>query len=521
MFWKKKSPEEEYLDNQISSMKSKKIEESLSAVSSIVEKGSGSPKIIKNFLIPRLPKLLKDGNIRIRTRTAFVLSGLFFRSEKLRDDLIKHLFDLLRHNDNSMRLYAANILGRAAFVTPELLKPLIHPITNLLKDRDQTLANNAAFAIGDIGLRAPSLIEDVIPVMNELLIARQNTVFTAFNLISQGSPVLIKDSVPRLLDIIKTTEKNSFDAGLQASILLIRVSHASRKLAEDLILPNVESLLGLWDKYARACAVYLVGGVGISRPELVEKLLPKLIERTKDRDGIVRAYAALSLGRICYLSPETSDTIVPILLKMVDDNEEFVRGAAAICLRYGVVSSPEQIKSVIPKLSNMLKDKNQIARGVASLGLRLISETVGGLGGFVIDKISDGVAEGNLRVRRGAAAAFQWISYLPDPEVDRNLLPEIFKFLEDKDTNVKLRTIQTVLNFSKLIENVEEWVPIILDLTKEKDVNLKINATITLGCVAENNSEVKDRVLPRLVDLLEDGNAAVRGAAALSLGRIM
>ena len=92
----------------------------------IVEKGSVSPKIIREFFIPMLPKLLNDRNIRVRIRTAFVLSGLIFNSPELRDELVRSMFDLLKHNDSTMRLYAAAVLGRLAVIEPEIIKPLIH-----------------------------------------------------------------------------------------------------------------------------------------------------------------------------------------------------------------------------------------------------------------------------------------------------------------------------------------------------------------------------------------------------------
>jgi hypothetical protein len=293
MFWrKKKTPEEEELDKNISRMKSKNIQESLSAVSIIVEKGSVSPKIIREFFIPMLPKLLNDRNIRVRIRTAFILSGLIFNSLELRGELVHLMFDLLKHNDSTMRLYAAPVFGRLAVIEPEIIKPLIIPIAELLRDRDQVRAGNASFVLGEIGIKSPFLIMDSVPIMNELLMKKQEVILNAFKLISLKHPIIIKDSVPMLINIIKTAKDP--DLSWDASILLIRLSHAFREHAEELVLPRVEPLLDYPNKFSRASAVYVIGGIGVSHPHLIEEILPELIAKVTDRESIVKTFLALT-----------------------------------------------------------------------------------------------------------------------------------------------------------------------------------------------------------------------------------
>ena len=81
MFWrKKKGLEEKKIDSHLSAVKSKDVSESLSAVSSIVKMGSSSPEAIREYLMAMMPKLLGDKNIRVRTRAAFILSGLISTS---------------------------------------------------------------------------------------------------------------------------------------------------------------------------------------------------------------------------------------------------------------------------------------------------------------------------------------------------------------------------------------------------------------------------------------------------------
>jgi len=156
------------------------------------------------------------------------------------------------------------------------------------------------------------------------------------------------------------------------------------------------------------------------------------------------------------------------------------------------------------------------------MGLRLISKVVPDLAGMVVDRISDGIAEGNLRVRRGAAFAFQMISSYPEPGIDRDLLPEIAKLLEDKDSEVKLRAVLSLLNLvSSFPDQVRAQVPRMLELLDDKDVPIRINTSIALGYIVEDSKDMKGLALPRLMALLEDKNPAVRAAAALSLGKLI
>ena len=111
---KKKGPDKQKIDRLLSSMKSKDVHESLSAVSSIVTMGSSSPEAIRDYLLPMMPKLLGDKNLRVHTRAAFILSGLMSTSSELQGDLVRYTVDLLRHNARVMRLCAAGMLGQIA-----------------------------------------------------------------------------------------------------------------------------------------------------------------------------------------------------------------------------------------------------------------------------------------------------------------------------------------------------------------------------------------------------------------------
>ena len=172
----------------------------------------------------------------------------------------------------------------------------------------------------------------------------------------------------------------------------------------------------------------------------------------------------------------------------------------------------------------MLEDKNQIARGFASLSLRLVSEVIASeIASKIMGRISDGVGEGNVHVRRGAALTLHRISLHPDPEIDRDILLEAIRLLEDKDSNVKMRG---VLSISHLVSTypdlIKPHVPRIMELLDDKDWNLRTQAAQALGDIANYyQEEIRDLVLPKLVKLLQHRDPRMRNVSAWSLGLII
>jgi HEAT repeat protein len=128
MFRRKKDPEEEELIKLFDLLSSKQVNKGLEAVDLIAKSCQDSPHLVKQYLVPRIPKLLRDRNRRVRSRTVFLLSKLFFATPEFREALITPIVSLLRHNDPVIRLYVAGVLGRIAAITPGLIQPFLGKI---------------------------------------------------------------------------------------------------------------------------------------------------------------------------------------------------------------------------------------------------------------------------------------------------------------------------------------------------------------------------------------------------------
>lgn len=533
--FRKKSPEEEELKKHTTFLKSKHVGESLAAVSTIVSMGSSSPETMGRYIVSLLPQMLKDGNVRVHTRAAFIASGLISTSPNTRRELVKQFIGLLRHNDPAMKLYAAAIIGRVAENYPEDLRPHIGEITQLFDDKNRINAWAAAAALGEIGYRAPQIAEDVAPFLDKQLrekkpLSRFLSVIT-YSRISLRSPTIVKNSILPLLDVARgAQEPEGFDIGLDISLIIARLMNARPDLVEAHVMPHVNSFLEEKNPIARASIVYLIGELGMRQPHLVNKLLPKLTQLCNDKDARVRGLMALALGRMSYRSKELAEVTVPELMKLLEDKEDRVQGAAAISLRYIAANSPERIEPIIPKLSKMLEDKNKIIRGFAGFSLLLVSKVapdlIGAPGfsliGDIIERAGKVIAEGYASARRGAGFALHFTSRYPDSVIDRGLLPEVLRLMEDKDPNVRGRAVMALKNMVPAFPDfVLEHLAMIMGLLEYKDGGVRMQASYALAEIADYHREaVKEIALERMVRLLEDSDQRVRAIAAFCLGRI-
>jgi len=526
--FRKKSPEEKELEKHVSSLKSKNVGESLAAVSTIVSMASSSPDTMGRYVVSVLPKMLNDDNVRLRTRAAFIASGLISTSQEFNRDLIAQFIGLLGHKDLLMKGYAAGFMGRIAESYPEDLRPHVGEITSLFDDKILYTAWAAAMALGEIGYRSPQIAEDFVPFLDRQLryypLRRPFSVI-AYSRMSLRSPTIAENSMSALLEAARGIAKDlrSFEVGLEISLIIARLMNARPDLVEKHLMPYVNSFLEDKNPAGRASIAYLIGEVGMRQPHLMDELLPKLTQLCNDGEYIVRALTALALGRMSYRSKEVAEKTVPELLKLLKDREHRVQGAAAISLRYIAASAPEQIEPIMPKLSKMLEDKNKMTRKVAGFSLQLISKVAPDLIGDVMDKMGKVIADGYASTRRGAGFTLHFTSRYPDSVIDRELLPEVLKLMEDRDANVRGRGVLALKNMTPVFPDfVLEHLTMILGLLDDRDGGVRMNASYALAEIADHHREsVKKMAFERMVRLLEDKDKRVMPIAALCLGRII
>ena len=524
--FRKKSPEEKELEKYNSLLKSKHLDESLGAVSTIISLGLNSPDTMGTYIVSSLPKMLNDKNAKVHTRAAFIATGLLSISPEIRKELIQKFVALLKHKDLAMKGYAAAILGKIAEEYPEDLQPQIQEIKPLFFTDNIFTAWAASSALGDIGYRVPNIAENIIPFLDREI--RYYNALPAFPIITYTritlkSPSIAKNSISSLIDLL-TRIKNpkQLDFGLEIALIVARYMNVYPKLVKTQLIPRVNSILEDKNPVARGSIVYLLGEIGMRQPHLLDNLLPQITKLCNDKELSVRALTALALARMSYKSKKVAENTVPALMNLLEDKKDRVRGAAAIGLRYIAASYPDLVEPVIPKLSKMLEDKDMKKRMAAGYSLQFISKVAPDLISDVMDAVGKVIIEGYASTRRGAGFALHFISRYPESVIDRDLLPIVLKMIKDGDSNVRGRGLLALKNMTPTFPNfVLEHIPLVLKLLEDRDAKVRMEASYALAEIADYHREkVKEIALKKIVNLLEDKEIRVRIISGLCLGRI-
>jgi len=513
MLWSK-TPERRKVAEIFEILKEKDPGKRLDGIPPLVGLGSRSPEL--------LPELVDDENMYIRTSAAFAMSNVIRNIPELRHDLAGHAFEMLKHEDYVIRTYAASLLGTAASVSPESVVDIVPRLANLVGEGGPQ-GYFACLAAGEIALRCPTLVEPIMPkMMGFMLLGEKPTCersLIALERISRKAPILLHKFVPELMACIKKTKEPSM--GLEAAVMLARVSISSSDVRRKSVWPLASRLMGDESVIARAASVYLMGEIGLREPELVMDAISQVPSFLQD-NAAVRSLLAIAIGRIGSRLPVMAENAMPSIMRLIDDSDLLTRAAAAVSLRYIAMSYPEVLKEALPSIGALLEDSDPTKRSIAAIGVRLVASVSTEFNGEVMDRALDLIAERDVEARRRTAVAFRMISRCYHPEVDDGIITDITELLDDDDSTVRdngLLAIRDII--SGYPDLAKEWAPRVATMFNDTDSTVRAEAAYVIGEVAISDPILAKHVaLPGIIRLLDD-EPSVSSNAAFSLGRIM
>jgi HEAT repeat protein len=513
-----KSPQQKELDRLAAGMRSSKWEESLAAVTGLVDRGSADPAFL-GLVSAEMPKWLKALHARTHFRGAFVLAGLIDGSIAAGEASTGLLVGLLRHPDIPLGFYAAARLGLVAGRHPHLLPGWLSEIRTQAALPDLAASYPAWLALGEIGYQEPALIQESVPFMTGML-TQADAALQTFTRVTQRTPLAAEGAIGELLEVARRAQ--DLFVGLEVPVILMRVARAAPGSLQDRILPAMRSLFGDPNRVARAAAAYQIGLAGMVDPDAAGEFLPSLAAVAGDPEAGVRLQAALALGMVGGRRRDLASAVAVHLAALLDDGDGSVRGGAAVALRYLAVHSPDSVAPLLPAISRMLDDNDVGVRGSASLSLHLLSLAGTVLPGDLGERAR--AAGTGADARRGAATVLHMVSRCPDPEFDTALLPLMEGLLQDGDGKVRARGALALKNVvGAFPERALSAVPAIADLLGDRDGSVRMQAAFALAEMADHRPDtVRQVALPRLLELLEDGaDQRVRSAVALALGKLI
>ncbi|MDF1664896.1 MAG: HEAT repeat domain-containing protein [Planctomycetota bacterium] len=237
------------------------------------------------------------------------------------------------------------------------------------------------------------------------------------------------------------------------------------------------------------------------------KVLLGLTAMLDDKDPIVRAQAASTLEEI----GEDAHSSLNKVLLLFDDENDKVRFRALMAAR--AITTKEQGSISFEAFKKALKSPDAAVQGQALENIcDLVREDIIQDKTLVLNLLIQGLQDPNGSVRSQAAYALS--SFGTDfPKATAPAMPALMKATKDKESNVRLWTIETIGQIGKSDpRSFEALLPALLD--GERGVRQK--ATDHLSRMTLTSKQL----LPLLVSALKNPSAAIRAFAAQRIGRL-
>ena len=245
-----------------------------------------------------------------------------------------------------------------------------------------------------------------------------------------------------------------------------------------------------------------IGGSGV----------PILIQLLEDKTGKIRvhphgvlelgihAHAAFALGMI----DEPSREVVETLMNALSDKNTQVRRNAARAF------GQKQNEKAIPALIKAIKDRDKEVRFYATSALGDMGRAAQG----AVPALAEGLAEEDFTVGTHPYFSFHLTTVRALIKIGSPAVPTLTEALRHKDERVRLLAAEGLGKTNDIAA-----VPALIEVLNDRWTSdeLRLRAAVALGRI--DNSKL-DRVMPILIEALDDEDRKMRFRAAMGLGLI-
>lgn len=247
---------------------------------------------------------------------------------------------------------------------------------------------------------------------------------------------------------------------------------------------------------SRQSLAYSLAGLGKS-------VLPLLIQKLNDPEPSMRAGAAETIGQIAYQCRwDYSQTLEDSQKLMEMESMEGIGAAAKIReenWRKSAIVCSEMFGEATPALVIALKDDVEDVRVASAYSLFLIGSDIERIVPVLIDALSSSEAENRGR----AVQCLVWCG-----KAAKSALPEMLKQLSRKD-NEETTIAQMVVGFIGVLgPDGKDALPVLLEIMRGKDDDLRSHAITSIGQLGEAAKEA----VPEMIELLKKAKNAVPGS---------
>lgn len=399
---------------------------------------------------------------------------------------IGFLAKALSSDDESERIAAASTLGLLGTQAESAIPALVDSLRRPSSASDATIR-----AVSRIGAAA----------VEPLLVAFESAQDADEDL-SDGETM--SQRLARALALIGGKATPRLISALDDESILVR-ANAAAVLAEMQPTPNeaIESLTPLLEHESaqlRAAAADALAGC----TRLPEHVVSTLSDLRQDPSPLVRAKALDGIVR----HQTDRSVIVPALLQAMKDSDAGVRSASMRALSQ-MESPPDESTE---QIAACLSDDEASVRSEAAIALGRL----GDVAKQFVDPIADLLDDKERQPRISALKSIGQIG-----TESKSIVMTISTFLDDGDTEFVLTALRTLEQLGgetsrDTTEDSSEVTARILPLLKHPNVSIRCAAVNCLSAVESESS----KVVPRLIEALDDADWTVRRDAAIQLGEI-
>ncbi|KIM22929.1 hypothetical protein M408DRAFT_268748 [Serendipita vermifera MAFF 305830] len=414
--------------------------------------------------IQQLVKLLKDGNWEVQRAAAAAVSELGKYAE-LRDAIrtaISQLVELLKDENREVRRAAAaavSELGKYAELR-EAVRAAIPRLVDLLKDGDANVRAAGAAAISEFSKHAE--LRDAI-----------------------------RPAIPQLVELLKDRDSDVRAAGAAAISELSKDSELRDTIR--VAIPQLVELLKHGDSDVQAAGAAAISSLSKDAElrDAIRPAIPQLVESLKHRDSDVRAAGAAAISSLSK-DAEHRDAIRPAIPQLVE------------CLQYS--SGCAQIDAVKTLSALAHDDEHRLVAFNSILGRSLSQLSV------VRDQASRYSPKDSLPYMNMLAQSSRT---LISPKVS-----QVLQALLDRNSNTVycgMQCLSSLMRFStRTMSN--ELTPDMIAMG-----NPGLTSDIANIPILAHHNGLRTSIgtgMPRLVELLKDGNRQVRRSAAAAVSEL-
>lgn len=241
-----------------------------------------------------------------------------------------------------------------------------------------------------------------------------------------------------------------------------------------------------------------------------DKVIPTLVAAVSDSFFDVRAAAVIALGKV----GEKSE--IPAIMKAFRDENKQVRESA--CLALGILGDPEPIPQLVEIMNDSADGKRLLGRSNILDRTRAFSAIALGLIGMNNLEGSQAVLEPLLKILDQKEAAqdipVAAITALGIMKAEK-AVPRLLDIIKDPSVE-ELQRAHAVIALLKIGD--KQVIPIIQQLTRDKDVQVRRSAIITLGRLADSEDKASINILRAEVERGRDPQS--KNWALIALGQI-